>query len=151
MARPTSTDKRTAGNDRIREYLMQKGAPDHVVKGGLRGLVETWEIIVTEVSHGYDLTFDDYLNDMDARQLIDEIQDLASTPSDKALLRKLERMDAMMRTLLEPARECLWGEPAAREHKWNRSHHWWYFMQPKHPGQDLRDELEARNNSDSET
>lgn len=103
-----------------------------------------WETIVTEVAHGYDLTFEDYLNDMDTRQLIDEVQPLASTAADKALLRKLNRLDAVMQTLLEPARNCLWGAATAREHHWKRSHHWWYFMQPKNPGTDLRDELETR-------
>lgn len=152
MARHTSTGKRNgdSSHDHLREYLIQKGCPDHVVKGGLRGLVETWEIIVTEVSHGYDLTLDDYLNDMDTRQLIDEVQDLASTPSDRALLRRLERMDAMMKTMLEPSRHCLWGEAAAKDRRWNRPHHWWYYMQPKHPGPDLQDELDARNNMENE-
>ena len=51
--------------DPIREYLKKKGCPENVVKSGLQGLITTWETIVIEVSNGYDLTLEDYLNDMD--------------------------------------------------------------------------------------
>lgn len=128
--------------DPIREYLKQKGCPDHIVKGGLEGLIETWEIVVNEVTHGYDLTLDDYLNDMDGRQLIEEVVPLATKASHKALIKKLWRLDAIMKTLVEPREHSLWGNNSAQEQGWTREKHWWYFTQPKHPGPDLRAELE---------
>ena len=128
--------------DPIRNYLKNRGCAEHIIRGGLQGLVEMWETIVSEVSHGYDLTFDDYLNDMDTRQLLEEVKPLATTAADKSLIRKLGRIDAMMRTLIEPTKQALWGEQTAQEHNWSRATHWWYFAKPKYLGPDLREEME---------
>ena len=86
--------------DLIRQYLQQRGCPTHVQDAGLAGLIETWETVVTEVSHGYDLTLDDYRNDMDGRQLIEELKPLAKSAAHKAMFKKLLRLDAIMRTLI---------------------------------------------------
>ncbi len=128
--------------DLIREHLKKKGCREHVVKGGLKGLIETWETVVVEVSHGYDLTLEDYLNDMDGRQLIEEVRLLASTPAEKSLIKKLGRLDAMMKSLVDPRDHSLWGNDSAATHGWTRWKNWWYFSQPKNPGQDLRDALD---------
>ena len=128
--------------DPIRAYLRKKGCPEHIVKCGLEGLVETWDTVVTEVSHGYDLTLDDYLNDMDGRQLIEEVVPRASTPAHKALIKRLGRLDGVMRTLIEPSEKPLWDDNAVKENGWTAEKNWWYFNRPKRPGPDLRDELE---------
>ena len=52
-------------SDPVRDYLQKKGCADHVINGGLAGLVETWEGIVESVAEGYSLGLDDYLNDLD--------------------------------------------------------------------------------------
>jgi hypothetical protein len=127
--------------DPIREYLKKKGCPEHIVRGGLEGLIETWEIVVTEVSHGYDLTLADYINDMDGRQLIEEIIPLVSSAAHKALVKKLGRIDAMMRMLTKTSEEPLWGDSTIKENGWTSERNWWYFSRPKNPGPDLRDEL----------
>ncbi len=127
--------------DPVREYLKRKGCPDHIVKGGLDGLIDSWETVVTEVSHGYDLTLDDYLNDMDGRQLLDEIKPLVSTAAHNALLKKLARLDAIMRTLIVRRELSLWGIGIAQEKGWTPEKNWWYFSQPAHPGPELREEL----------
>lgn len=131
-------------SDPIRNYLRKKGCSEHVVKTGLAGLIETWETIVTEISHGYDLTMEDYLNDMDTRQLIQEVAPLATTPAQKSLVKKLNRIDAIMRTLIEPTMTSLWGDAVAAEHGWLPEHHWWYFHRPKNAGPELREELEKQ-------
>ena len=59
--------------DPVGEFLRNRGCPEHVVRGGLRGLVESWEEVVRSVEEGYSLGLDDYLNDMDGRQLIEEV------------------------------------------------------------------------------
>lgn len=128
--------------DAIREYLKNKGCAEHIVKGGLQGLVEMWETIVTEISHGYDLTFDDYLGDMDTRQLLEEVKPLATTAAHKSLIRKLGRIDAIMRTLVESTQQALPGEHIAQERNWIPARHWWYFSKPKYLGPDLREEME---------
>jgi hypothetical protein len=58
-------------NDKeVKEYLKANGYPEHVVKGGRKGLVERWEKFVAEVEAGYSLNLEDYRNDLDLRAII---------------------------------------------------------------------------------
>ena len=71
------TQRISGPNDPVRDYLRKSGAPHSVVTRGLRGLVENWERVVQQVLEGYPLTLDDYLNDMDGRQLLANALELA--------------------------------------------------------------------------
>ena len=42
--------------DRVRQYLRRRGSAPSVVKGGLKGLLDHWESLVTAVDEGYNLT-----------------------------------------------------------------------------------------------
>jgi len=57
--------------DPVSEFLKERGCPAHVIRGGLMGLIDSWETTVESVERGYSLGLDDYLNDMDGRQLIE--------------------------------------------------------------------------------
>lgn len=127
--------------DPVRVFLQERGCPETVVRRGLRGLVERWEQTVQEIRSGYRLGIDDYLNDMDGRQLIEEILQTAPAAGTPSLIRRVRDADAMLRPLLQPARECLWGAEAAAQHGWTADRQWWYFHQPKSPGTELADEL----------
>ena len=71
--------------DPVGEFLRKRGCPEHVVRGGLRGLAESWEEVVRSVEEGYSLGLDDYLNDMDGRQLLDETLAIAPRRDQKDL------------------------------------------------------------------
>jgi len=128
--------------DPVREFLKQRGCPEHVVRGGLRGLVESWEEVVRTVEEGYSLGLDDYLNDMDGRQLLDET--LAFVPAEvkKPFLKRIRQVDANMQTLVRPAGRCLWGDETARQEGWTAKKNWWYFSRPIKAGEDLLAEIE---------
>ena len=58
--------------DAVRRFLRARGSPAHVVEEGLEGLVRGWEETVERVAAGYPLdTIEDYLNDLDGRQLLE--------------------------------------------------------------------------------
>jgi len=63
------------------DYLRDNGYPEHIVKGGRRGLVERWNKFVEDVKKGYKLGLEDYRNDLDLRGIIamvglnDEVRD----------------------------------------------------------------------------
>lgn len=116
--------------DPVRDYLRESGCGEHVVEGGLEGLVENWEKIVRQVEEGYSLTLDDYLNDLDARQLIAEALIVASDQQRAAINTRLSRADEKMRRLTEPTKVCLWGEEVADEEGWTAEENWWYFARP---------------------
>jgi len=128
--------------DPVREFLRKRGCPEHVVKGGLRGLVENWEEVVRSVEEGYSLGFDDYLNDMDGRQLLGESLAMAAGEEKKRGLLRTRRADAKMQALVRPAGRCLWGDETARQEGWTAMKNWWYFSRPIRAGEDLLAEFE---------
>jgi hypothetical protein len=128
--------------DPVREFLRKRGCPEHVVRGGLRGLAENWEEVVRSVEEGYSLGLDDYLNDLDGRQLLDEALAVAAAQEKKTALQRVRRADAKMKTLVRPAGKCLWGDETARQEGWTAKKNWWYFSIPIRPGEDLIAEID---------
>ena len=61
----------------VHEFLLSRGCPDDVVQMGLEGLLGEWERAVAQVESGYPLGLDDYLNDLDGRQLLEESLEVA--------------------------------------------------------------------------
>ncbi len=126
--------------DPVREYLQEKGCGAQVVSGGLTGLVTAWELVVAAVAQGYSLGLDDYLNDLDARQLLAEAWEIAPVNEQQHYASRVAAADAQMQSLLQPADECLWGDEVAEEEGWTRAEQWWYFGFPRNAGEDLRAE-----------
>jgi len=116
--------------DPVRDYLRERGCGEHVIEGGLEGLVESWEKTVREVEKGYSLTLDDYLNDLDSRQLIADAMAVANDQQRAAIEARLSRADEKMRCLTTPVKVCLWGEEVANEESWTSEKNWWYFARP---------------------
>jgi len=128
--------------DPVRDFLRKRGCAEHIVKGGLRGLVENWESVVGSVKQGYHLGLDDYLNDLDGRQLLEEA--LAITPREQKeeCLDRVRRADELMKTLVKPAGKCLWGDEVAETEGWTAGKHWWYFTRPIQANPELLSEIE---------
>lgn len=129
--------------DSVREFLKQRGAAEHIVQGGLAGLVEAWERVVDSVKLGYAFGLEDYLNDMDVRQLLDEA--LATAPSEHAYVQRVLRADETMRRVVKPIGGCLWGEKNAAEHGWSTEKNWWYYAVPINAGSELTDDLKEKD------
>ena len=128
--------------DPVADFLKARGCPAHVIRGGLMGLIESWETIVESVEKGYSLGLDDYLNDMDGRQLVEEALGVASEKDKKKYADRLRQADAGMKKLLVPAGKCLWGAEVAEAEGWSARKNWWYFMKPLKGGHDLLAEIE---------
>lgn len=125
----------------IRDLLRRRGAPDHVVAAGLGGLVESWERTVAAIESGYRLGVDDYLNDMDGRQLLADVWSAAADVLRAPFAARVREADRRARAAMVPAGRCLWGADVARYHGWNPDDHWWYFMRPRAAGEALEQEL----------
>jgi len=127
--------------DRIRAYLKKRGCPGHVVEGGLERLVAQWEEATASVAGGYGLGLEDYLNDMDGRQLIADVIDLAPASVRKNLTSRVAKADTRIKVVLKPAEACLWGPAEAKTRGWTARSNWWYFRIPENPGPDLAEDL----------
>jgi hypothetical protein len=125
-----------------REFLKAKGAPPHVIERGLAGLIEDWEKVVASIGQGYASGLDDYLNDLDVRQLLGETMQVVSEGERQKFQERLKKADARMRSLTKPIPRCLWGEKVAKEEGWSREKNWWYYAQPLRADQELLEEIE---------
>lgn len=125
-------------DDPIRRFLRIRGVPDHVVDGGLDGLITAWETTAAAIAAGYDLSLDDYLNDLDTRQILEGV--LASIPEpDGPLIARLRAADGRVRAATTPGRGCLWGAGASPG--WTERRNWWYFVLPRNRGDELAEDL----------
>lgn len=130
--------------DAVREFLTAQGCPEHTVDAGIEGLVEQWEYAVEDVEQGYPLGFDDYLDDMDGRQLLEGSLAVATADERRDALPRVRAADERMKAVLTPAKGCLWGADTASENGWTAETNWWYFNVPREPGPELAEEIEQR-------
>ncbi len=130
--------------DRVRRYLTGRGVPDFVVEEGLSGLVRRWRETARSVRRGYPLGMDDYLNDLDGRQLISEVLPLVEPAERKKLRSRVVEADSLFRRHSKATRVCLWGGREARQRRWTSRKNWWYYRIPTTPGARLRPDFPGR-------
>lgn len=130
-----------SNHDPVRELLRERGSAAQVIEGGLPGLLESWETLVHTVEEGYTLGLDDYLNDLDVRQLLEDTLAVATVPERKAALPRLQRADEQMQALVKRTAVCLWGDEVAEEEGWTAKNNWWYFSRPRHGDPDFLAEV----------
>ena len=128
--------------DPVRAYLAGRGCSAELTKGGLHGLASRWEHVVDEVEEGYALGLDDYLNDMDLRDILEGALGVASGADLGTMRARVDRADERLRALTRESKP-LWGEDIAREHGHDPVHTWWYFRRPKRPGRVLSRDLSS--------
>jgi len=120
----------SASDESVADFLRARGCAAHVVEGGLAGLLARWGATVDELGAGYRWTFDDYLNDVDARQILDEALERADDEERAAYGAALALLDERADAWLGQPAQCLWGEGAARANGWTPEREWWYFRWP---------------------
>ena len=130
----------TTEHDAVHTYLISRGCSPLVVRRGLSGLLEQWSGIVAAVERGRDASLDEWLNDMDLRDILAGAL-AASPPRDRhAAATRLDDADAQFLSVTEPG-PCLWGEEIAQNNSWRPEWQWWYFRRPSVPGPTLREDL----------
>ena len=117
--------------DSVRDYLAERGCAAAVIEGGLPGLIEQWEALVASVEEGYGLGLDDYLNELDVRQLLADA--LAVAPKEEATVvaERWQRADEQFLSLTQPTEACLWGAEVAEEEGWSAKNNFWYYRRPR--------------------
>jgi hypothetical protein len=137
-----------ANDDPVREFLRERGCGRHTVEGGMVRLIEGWEATVRSVEAGYSLGLDDYLNEMDARQLIEGALARVAGERRAEFDARVARADETMQSLVVPLDRCLWGEAVAEQEGWTAEDNWWYYAAPR-AAADLRAEIaEALSDED---
>lgn len=114
----------------LEDFLRAEGAPDTVVQGGLAVLLAGWERTVAAVEAGYAGDYEDYLGDLDGRQLLAQALERVTRDQAAAVLGPLRALDARMRAATVPVARCLWGRIVADEEGWSPDDNWWYYARP---------------------
>ena len=128
----------------VRRFLESKGCDPNRVERGIEGLLEDWEDIATQIGQGvYQLGLDDYLNDMDAREILEGAVMMPETPPEADVLERLEAADEQVRAATIEASRCLWGDALARDHGWQPETHWWYYRFPREHNEEFAKDLQA--------
>ncbi len=141
-----STQRRFATNgstavDPVQTLLRARGCPERTVEGGIIGLVEDWEAVVAAVAGGYKLGLDDWLNDMDVRQILHDALAVAGKDTPKKLVTRVNAADEQLKGLVVPAGRCLWGDALAKRNGWTLERNWWYFTRPREAAPRLLEDL----------
>ena len=110
------------------EWLQKRGCPEHVVRSGSEGRVHAWELTSRELAEGWSLDFDNYLNDLDDRQILFVMEQVALL--DDHELKRIQLADHSFKASTSIVDECVWGTPNALEKSWNQETNWWYWRKP---------------------
>jgi hypothetical protein len=114
----------------VRRYCEERGFSSRVCEGGFDYLLDRWTRILTAVEEGYRFSFDEYLNDMDARRIIDELTTHAIDEEWAAVDAVLPALDDRLRAATRSVEVCIWGERNAAKHGYRADREWWYFRVP---------------------
>lgn len=116
--------------ERVRSYLASRGAPEHVVRGGLERLLDRWEATSRELASGYGFDVEDYLNDMDGRQILEDVREQLAAEERADVDARIAEADARARAALAPTGRCIWGDEVAEVRGLDPERNWWYFGVP---------------------
>lgn len=110
---------------------MKTPPPDPNARDDLADRVARWAKIVEQLKQGWRFDLDDWLNDMDLRQLIHEGWMLYG-PDEKAVVEDaIQHADSHFLLHTVDAGKCLWGRKVARRERWSAKVNWWYFRKPR--------------------
>ena len=91
----------------VSRYCEQRGFSSCVRDGGFDYLLDCWAKTVAEVETGYRGLFDEYLNDMDARKIIDELATYASDDEWAQVEALLPHLDERFCAATRPVEVCI--------------------------------------------
>ena len=117
--------------DPVRAYLAEAEYGHHVVDGGLDYLRTEWDRVASEAENGATWVSEEWVNDLDARQIIHEL--LENVPEAAVIRSQVEITDRRFRAAVRMTDECAWGEANAERHGWTRDENWWYWTEPRTP------------------
>jgi hypothetical protein len=134
--------QRDDARDPVATYLTNRGASDQLRHAGLRGLITRWSVIARDAAH-YNLTIDDWLNDVDLRDMIAGAMAVAPDAERHAVAQALDDADESFRSATMATKRSLWGDPVSVADNHDPQQQWWYFRRPAHPGKTMRADLTA--------
>lgn len=135
-------DAEPHSRDPVAEFFATRGVSEGVRRKGLRGLVANWLQIARSAAH-YNLTLDDWVNDLDLRDIIAGAMAVAPESERHALRDALERADEEFRAATLVSVQSPAHGATSRARAYDPVRQWWYFRYPAHPGASMSADLAA--------
>ena len=127
--------------DPVAAFLRDRGLANEVVDSGAAGLIDRWEQAARDLEHAvYPFHIEDWLDELDGRQLLDELTNAVPQALTPALSARLNEADVRMRAGTEIEAFCLWGDVLAKRLRWKADREWWYWRRPARIGDDFAGE-----------
>jgi hypothetical protein len=128
-------------SDAVAHYMKSRGVSESLVEDGLEGAIDRWDALARSARH-YDFTLDDWLNDMDLRDIIEGAMKAADKSERESVAKSLAKADERMKKATVET-GSIWGKANAGAGKYDPEKTWWYFRRPMHPGEDMQNDLRA--------
>ena len=129
----TKHDDGREAHDPVARFLTARGVSAKLRGTNLRGIVAEWDALASRAER-YSLTLDDWLNDLDLRDIIAGAMTVAPEHERAAVRPLLERADEHFRRATAESPRPLVADV-------DRVTQWWYLRLPAHPGVGMRDDL----------
>ena len=119
--------------DGLKAYFLSKGYADHVVNAGLARLIRSWADIARSLSNSDPayIMYDEFLNDMDGRRILEEALSVISPEERAAVQSQVDEADKVFRESTVEISKCIWGEDNVKKHGYSSEKDWYYYRRPK--------------------
>lgn len=108
----------------------------------LQELIDQWAGFVRDLERqDYTFDLDNWLNDVDVRELILEALPMFGREEMGEHALKLDEADRAFMAATRDFKRCVWGSGTARKEHWDARKNWWYFRTPARSNAQLEDEL----------
>jgi hypothetical protein len=97
-----------------------------VERDGLNYLIPKWQQFADIYADKEDVIYE-WLNDLDARRIIDEILTALSEKERAQIEEDLRPIDNKVIENTFEINECVWGEEVEVDNNYNRKHNWYYY------------------------
>ena len=106
--------------------IILEGKADFVKRDGLNYLIPAWQKFADNYVDTEDSIFE-WHNDLDTRNIIDEILALLPTAEKTKVELDLKVIDAKVIEKTFEINECVWGDQVEHDNKYNRQNNWYYY------------------------
>ena len=110
--------------EEIKAILKDKA--DFVRQDGLNYLIPKWKRFTDNYADNEDLIYE-WLNEMDARKIIDEILVILPNTESAKITEVLKAIDTKFIEKTFEINECVWNYKVEKENKYDRQKNWYYY------------------------
>jgi hypothetical protein len=138
MSKSNSSDGAPSANA-VARYMESRGVSRQIIEEGLEGAIDRWDALARSAKD-YDFTLDDWLNDMDLRDIIEGSMQAADEAERESVEKALAKADDRMKKATVQT-GSIWGKANLESGKYDPEKAWWYFRRPRHPGEMMQNDL----------